>query len=246
MIKTLIDSFQYPRLGPGQMWEAAATGPRSRGARCTSTAASSGSSTTARPSPPSSPATPRAGLTRYHGRAFHLDPADPRPDPRPEPAPLPPRSSQAAESLKYRDFLTVVLIVDRAETFPDNWIYIHEPEVRLGRVQNFKNWSPDLVPDPASSSLGLEYFCFEGDDLWTRSDADLVALGRREIDAIGLVDAARRHRRLRRPDAQGVPGLRRRLPGPPGRDPRLARASCRTSSWPGATACTSTTTRTTR
>jgi protoporphyrinogen oxidase len=83
----------------------------------------------------------------------------------------------------------VVLIVNRAETFPDNWIYIHEPDVRLGRVQNFKNWSPDLVPDPSTSSLGLEYFCFEGDDLWTMADADLIELGRREIDSIGLVRA---------------------------------------------------------
>ncbi len=97
---------------------------------------------------------------------------------------------QAAQSLNYRDFLTVVLIVDRAETFPDNWIYIHEPQVKLGRVQNFKNWSPDLVPDPTKTSLGLEYFCFEGDDLWTSTDAELLALGRREIDAIGLVSAS--------------------------------------------------------
>ena len=139
--------------------------------------------------------------------------------------PPPAEVIEAAESLKYRDFLTVVLIVDQPETFPDNWIYIHEPEVRLGRIQNFKNWSPDLVPDPTKTSLGLEYFCFEGDDLWTMSDADLIALGRREIDAIGLVPAAEVDRRLRRPDAQGVPGLRRRLPGPPGRDPRLAQAA---------------------
>ena len=104
--------------------------------------------------------------------------------------PAPAEVIAAAESLKYRDFLTVVLIVDRPETFPDNWIYIHEPDVKVGRIQNFKNWSPDLVPDPRRSSLGLEYFCFEGDDLWTRSDADLLALGRREIDAIGLVAAA--------------------------------------------------------
>ncbi len=95
----------------------------------------------------------------------------------------------AAESLKYRDFLTVVLIVDRPQTFPDNWIYIHEPSVKLGRIQNFKNWSPDLVPDPQKSSLGLEYFCFEGDELWTSSDDDLIALGKREVDAIGLVQA---------------------------------------------------------
>ncbi len=97
---------------------------------------------------------------------------------------------RAAESLKYRDFLTVVLIVDRPETFPDTWIYIHEPEVKVGRIQNFKNWSPELVPDPSRSSLGLEYFCFEGDDLWNRSDAELLEFGRREIDTIGLVGAS--------------------------------------------------------
>src|SRR5205823_7228612 len=95
--------------------------------------------------------------------------------------PPPPAVLGAADALKYRDFLTVVLIVDQPETFPDNWIYVHEPDVKLGRVQNFKNWSPDLVPDPSRSSLGLEYFCFEGDGLWTMPDADLIALGTREI-----------------------------------------------------------------
>ena len=193
VIKTLIDSFQYPRLGPGQMWEVAAR-PRfaSRAGRSTSTVASSriehdGSAVTAF-------VAARLAAGRAHALsrpAFPLDPADPRADPRHDPPP-PPEVIEAAESLKYRDFLTVVLIVDRPETFPDNWIYIHEPEVKLGRIQNFKNWSPDLVPDPSKSSLGLEYFCFEGDDLWTMPDADLIALGRREIDAIGLVVGRRR------------------------------------------------------
>ena len=96
----------------------------------------------------------------------------------------------AARALNYRDFLTVVLIVDRAETFPDTWIYIHEPDVKVGRMQNFKNWSPDLVPDPSKSSLGLEYFCFEGDRLWNMADSELLELGKREIDAIGLVAAS--------------------------------------------------------
>src|SRR6202000_3162631 len=94
---------------------------------------------------------------------------------------------EAANALKYRDFLTVVLIVDKAETFPDNWISIPEPDARVGRVQNFKNWSPSMVPDPAKSSLGLEYFCFEGDDLWTMPDDQLVALARKEINANALV-----------------------------------------------------------
>ena len=85
--------------------------------------------------------------------ALSLDASDPGPDPRDEPA-RPEEVVHAAESLKYRDFLTVVLIVDRAETFPDNWIYIHEPQVKLGRIQNFKNWSPDLVPDPRKRASG--------------------------------------------------------------------------------------------
>ena len=94
---------------------------------------------------------------------------------------------QAAERLAYRDFLTVVLIVDAEELFPDNWIYIHSPDVRVGRIQNFKNWSPDMVPDPATTSLGLEYFVHEDDDLWSMPDADLVALGTRETARLGLV-----------------------------------------------------------
>jgi protoporphyrinogen oxidase len=95
---------------------------------------------------------------------------------------------QAANALKYRDFLTVVLIADQAETFPDTWIYVHDPEVKLGRVQNFKNWSPFMVPDQTKSSLGLEYFCFEGDGLWSMSDEQLIALGKKEIAQIGLVN----------------------------------------------------------
>src|SRR5262249_49924834 len=83
-------------------------------------------------------------------------------------SPRPPQEvCKAAERLQYRDFLTVVLIVDQPQTFPDNWIYIHDPTVRLGRVQNFKNWSPAMVPDASKTSLGLEYFCFENDDLWS-------------------------------------------------------------------------------
>ena len=96
----------------------------------------------------------------------------------------------AANRLRYRDFLTVVLIVKQATLFPDNWIYIHEPKVKLGRIQNFKNWSPEMVPDEAMTSLGLEYFVHEGDDVWSSSDADLIALGTRECALLGLIDAA--------------------------------------------------------
>jgi hypothetical protein len=96
---------------------------------------------------------------------------------------------EAARALTYRDFLTVCLIVNRADLFPDNWIYVHDPLVKVGRIQNYRNWSPAMVPDPAKTGLGLEYFCTEGDALWRATDEDLVALGTREIAAIGLARA---------------------------------------------------------
>jgi protoporphyrinogen oxidase len=97
---------------------------------------------------------------------------------------------RAASQLGYRDFLTVALIVNRDGAFPDNWIYIHSPEVEVGRIQNFKNWSIDMVADPQKTCLGLEYFCNEGDRLWDMPDAELIELGRREIARIGLARAA--------------------------------------------------------
>ena len=111
-----------------------------------------------------------------------------------------------ARALRYRDFLTVALMVKKPELFPDNWIYIHDPSVKVGRVQNFRSWSPEMAPD-GMSCLGLEYFCFEGDGLWTATDADLIALAKKEIAQIGLVAAGRRDRRLRRAPAEGLSGL---------------------------------------
>ena len=190
VIKTLIDHFQYPRLGPGQMWEMTRDRVVERGGsvvhdRRVVRVEHDRSKVTAFVT-----ADAAGGRHAYHGRHF-LSTLPVRALIRALDPPPPPAVLEAAGALKYRDFLTVVLIVDQPETFPDNWIYVHEPQVKLGRVQNFKNWSPDLVPDPARSSLGLEYFCFEGDDLWNMPDDELVALGRREIDAIGLVKADR-------------------------------------------------------
>ncbi len=95
---------------------------------------------------------------------------------------------KAANSLKYRDFLIVSLVVDQAELFPDNWIYIHSPEFKVGRIQNFKNWSKAMVPDQSKSCLGMEYFCNEGGKLWQMSNAELIELASREVKALGLVD----------------------------------------------------------
>jgi protoporphyrinogen oxidase len=96
---------------------------------------------------------------------------------------------EAAAKLRYRDFLTVALIVRPTNRFDDNWIYIHEPGVKVGRVQNFASWSPEMVPDKNLACYGLEYFCFEGDGLWSSADADLVALASRELESLGLVKA---------------------------------------------------------
>jgi protoporphyrinogen oxidase len=188
VIKTLIDSFQYPRLGPGQMWEMTRDRIRQNSSlvvndRRVVRVEHDGSSVKAFVAIDAD-SREHAYRGRHYLSTLPIRDLIRALDPSPLPAVI-----EAANMLKYRDFLTVVLIVDQPETFPDNWIYIHEPQVKLGRVQNFKNWSPDLVPDPGKSSLGLEYFGFEGDDLWTMPDDLLIALGRKEIDAIGLVKA---------------------------------------------------------
>jgi len=100
---------------------------------------------------------------------------------------LPARVLDAAGKLRYRDFLTVALVVRPSRPFADNWIYIHEPGVKVGRVQNFGSWSPEMVPNPDLACYGLEYFCFEGDGLWTMTDPDLIALATRELASLGLV-----------------------------------------------------------
>jgi len=96
----------------------------------------------------------------------------------------------AADDLRYRDFMTVALVVPEDAGFPDNWIYIHDPSVRVGRVQNFGVWSPYLVKE-GRTCLGLEFFVNEGDDMWTKPDDELIEQGKRELQQLGLVDAAR-------------------------------------------------------
>jgi protoporphyrinogen oxidase len=100
--------------------------------------------------------------------------------------PAPPDVQAHARALKYRDFITVALVIRKPQLFPDNWIYIHTPEVFVGRIQNFKNWSSSMVPDASTTCLGLEYFCTEGDQLWSQPDRELMALARRETVALGF------------------------------------------------------------
>jgi len=188
-IKTLIDEFEYPRHGPGMMWERFREDVTRRGATVEL-------ETTVRRLVHDGGRileveVEHAGVTERIPTAAVLSTMPLRQLAHALSPPAPPEVLAAANRLKYRDFITVALIVDSPDVFPDNWIYVHDDQVKLGRVQNFKNWSPDMVPDPRMTCLGLEYFCFEGDGLWTSSDRDLVELGRREMTAIGLIDPAR-------------------------------------------------------
>ncbi len=180
VIKTLIDEFRYPRRGPGELWERTAglIGERGYPVLMDQEVVSiqhDGSQVTG-------VVTADAEGNRTVQRGTHYISTLPmRELVRAFDPPLPAFVQQAAESLKYRDFLTVALIVNRAELFPDNWIYLHDPEIVAGRIQNFKNWSAEMVPDPSTTCLGLEYFCFEGDGLWTSSDEDLVKLASKDL-----------------------------------------------------------------
>lgn len=182
IIKTLIEEFQYPRLGPGMMWEKLADDLTEQGCQInmgekveTIFWNSQGVNSVS------------TGTKKYEGTNFlstmpmrslitALEPAPPN------------DVLEAATSLTYRDYLTVVVILRCENLFPDNWLYIHDPQVRMGRIQNYKNWSPDMVPDPSYTSLGLEYFCDVGDSLWEMSDSELVELGIAELEKLNIAD----------------------------------------------------------
>ncbi|MCS7315474.1 MAG: hypothetical protein RMI94_09485 [Bryobacterales bacterium] len=106
--------------------------------------------------------------------------------------PDPPRNlREKAVDFHHRDFLTVALMVEGRDLFPDQWIYVHEPALRVGGIQNDNNWSPEMSPDRARTCLGMEYFCSAGDPLWRMDDADLIELARRQLETLGLVPALR-------------------------------------------------------
>ena len=186
VIKTLIHSFRYPRRGPGMMWEACAEKMKALGGRlemgCRVTRCSydevSGKWT--------------VEYNNAQGKllaieAEHIISSAPMRELICGLAPAATdRTRHAAESLKYRDFITVMLILKDRQMFDDNWIYIHDPSVKVGRVQNFRSWSPEMVPETDKVCYGLEYFCFEGDGLWDSSDGALIDVARRELVQIGL------------------------------------------------------------
>ncbi|HEX8264312.1 MAG TPA: NAD(P)/FAD-dependent oxidoreductase [Pyrinomonadaceae bacterium] len=189
VIKTLIDTFRYPRLGPGMMWEACAEKIKEMGGNVLMGRRVVGCDWDENRNLWAIKVRDANG-EESQIQAEHVVSSAPM---RQLGLSLAPKLSDsainAANSLKYRDFITVALIVKDREQFSDNWIYIHDPKVKVGRIQNFKSWSPEMVPDPEMCCYGLEYFCFEGDGLWTSSDENLIELAKTEIEKIGLVKA---------------------------------------------------------
>ncbi|MGB3807540.1 MAG: NAD(P)/FAD-dependent oxidoreductase [Erythrobacter sp.] len=184
---SLIEEFQYPRLGPGQMWEMTSDlieengGSVERRTLATRVLREKDRVTAVE-------VQDREGATRVveadqfvstMAIADLIAAFDPPP---------PQHVREAADKLRYRDFLIVTLILDRADPFPDNWIYVHSPDVKVGRIQNFRAWSPDMLPDPDTASIGMEYFCQEGDGLWTMAEEDLRALATKELAQLGLAE----------------------------------------------------------
>lgn len=184
VIKTLIEEFHYPRRGPGMLWTAVQQKIEAEGGDVqlnadVVTIHREGNCITG------IDVAQNGQVRRVNGRNFISSMPLPHLVQRLNP-PAPQQILKAAEQLKHRDFLTVCLVVKQKTLFPDNWIYIHDPNVQVGRIQNYKNWSEEMVPDPNQTSLGLEYFCNQGDALWEMSDDALICLAREELDKIGL------------------------------------------------------------
>jgi len=186
-VKTLLETFRYPRLGPGMMWDAArdhilATGKgKVLMGHALERVSDDGNGWTM---------TAKSAEGTAQIRAKHVISSAPMRELSKRIHPLP-QSTLKADKLRYRDFLTVALMVKSDDLFPDNWIYIHDERVQVGRVQNFRSWSPEMIPDEKMACVGLEYFCFEGDGLWSSSDEDLIAQATREMEILGLCDPAK-------------------------------------------------------
>jgi protoporphyrinogen oxidase len=179
-VTSLISKFNYPRYGPGQMWETMTDDIRQLGGQVllghTVTKLEFDGNRCVRVHVGDKVFEPSAVVSSLPLRNT-VGMAEPKP-----------RTEviAAARGVRYRDFLTVALVLDGEDLFPDNWIYIHDPKVTVGRIQNFRSWSPWMVPDPTKACVGLEFFCFQGDELWEMDDDDLVQLGMRELEQLGL------------------------------------------------------------
>ena len=187
VIKTLIDSFRYPRKGPGMLWNACADKIRDAGGQVRM------GSRVHRCEYNKEQDLWTVSCTDAHGdtqqlHATHVISSAPLRELSVDylQPPLSKEAMTAASALKYRDFLIVVLILKDKNLFHDNWIYIHDPEVEVARIQNFKSWSPDMVPEEGMCSYGLEYFCFKDDKTWSAPDDELIKKASAEIVKLGL------------------------------------------------------------
>ncbi len=183
-IKSLISEFNYPRFGPGQMWEEMANDIKAHGGEIRLNApvtklVTNGDGIVTEVIAGDQTLTPSYVISSLPLRAT-VGITEPE-------APVDVRD--AARGLRYREFLTVLLVIKGDDLFPDNWIYIHQPGVRVLRIQNFKSWSPWMVPNDEDASIGMEYFCFEGDDFWNMADDDLVKMASQEIEKLKLAKA---------------------------------------------------------
>ena len=188
VIKTLINSFRYPRKGPGMMWEACAEKTKAMGGKVEMGCRVVGCNFDKLTSTWTVQFKDRQGNLHALETEHVISSAPMRELARGLTPAVSDRAQEAAASLKYRDFLTVMLILKERNMFEDNWIYIHDPSVKVGRIQNFRSWSPEMVPDPDKACYGLEYFCFEHDGLWDSKDEDLIELAKRELMKIGLAE----------------------------------------------------------
>ncbi len=186
VIKTLVDQFHYPKLGPGMMWRAVAEKIKSNGSEVHLNSEVTGI-VCSNDRVEAVEAERNGKLEQISGTDFVCSMPIRELVQKIKP-PVSKKILDTANNLQYRDFLTVALIINKRDVFPDNWIYIHDPDVKVGRIQNFKNWSPNMVPDQRKTCLGLEYFCFENDSLWTMTDRELIDLGVREIEALGFAN----------------------------------------------------------
>ncbi|MBC7541305.1 MAG: NAD(P)/FAD-dependent oxidoreductase [Candidatus Sericytochromatia bacterium] len=184
-LKTLVDAFTYPRLGTGMAYERI----RDRLTKTGQTVAlnhevvtlyHAGNRITG-----IDVRAPDGTVSRQEADAYvasipltllvqRLDP------------PAPPAVIAASQALRFRNTILVYIVVDRPDLFPDNWLYIHAPDVAMGRVTNFRNWSPDLYGDSAQTVLCVEYWCFAEDAIWQAPEAEMVGLATRELAQTGL------------------------------------------------------------
>lgn len=189
-IKTLIETFRYPRKGPGQMWKECAERIKKSGGEILMGHVVQKCNYDEKNKIWKIEIMDSAGRTRILEASHVISSAPLRELANSIQPGIPSLYRETANMLKYRDFLCIALILKTKEDLPDQWIYIHDPSVKVGRIQNFKSWSPEMVPNPELTCYGLEYFCFENDNLWSMRDDELITFAKNELEKLGLAKSS--------------------------------------------------------